>query len=110
MTSKKRTYEPRIFEWRVMLPEAGADLHATPHVEEPGGKRFHAQADPRGVARAGAQAGTETATLVMPDPVLRAVPRQAVGDVFAPTAAPVSAERVGTSVASLDCSAGRSAA
>src|SRR5258707_8255705 len=49
---------------------AGADLHATPHVEELGGQRFHAQADPRGVARAGAQAGTETATWVMPDSLI----------------------------------------
>jgi hypothetical protein len=27
MTSKKRTYEPRIFEWRVMLPEEQEQIY-----------------------------------------------------------------------------------
>jgi hypothetical protein len=62
MTAKKRTYEPRIFEGRVMLPEEQEQIY----IQALGGYRFHARADLGGMAGAGAQGGAEDATGVTP--------------------------------------------
>ena len=67
MMDKKRTYEPRIFEGRVMLPEEQERVSsAAPHVQTHGVRhQFHARADLRQVGRAGAQAAAERAAWVM---------------------------------------------